>query len=126
MAEVYYALADLVEARKTYSRALRYAQQAGVGAKWRARVLHRIADIDVQSLNWRQALVVYEQICAIKPDDIEAFRRLVDLNFRLGERSQALVSLENFIKYMNRENRAEDILKFLEELVKEKSQQADK
>ena len=73
MAEVHYALAELVEARKTYSRALRYAQQAGVGANWKVRILHRIADIDVQSLNWRQAMTVYEQICALKPDDMEAF-----------------------------------------------------
>jgi len=124
MAEVHYSLAELVEARKTYSRAMRFAEQAGVGPVWRVRVLHRIADIDVQSLNWRQALTVYEQICTIKPDDVEAFRHLIDLNFRLGERAQALTSLEKFVKYMNKENRSDGVLEFLEDLVKERPQQA--
>jgi tetratricopeptide (TPR) repeat protein len=124
MAEVHYSLAELVEARKTYSRALRYAQQVGVGANWRVRILHRIADIDVQSLNWRQAMTVYEQICALKPDDIEAFQHLIDLNFRLGERAQALAFLENLFNFMNKEKRSESMLKFLEELVEERPQQA--
>ena len=124
MAEVHYALAELVEARKTYSRAMRYAQQVGVGVNWKARILHRIADIDVQSLNWRQAMTVYEQICVLKPDDIEAFQHLIDLNFRLGERAQALATLENLIKFMNKEKRTDSLLKFLEDLAEERPQQA--
>ena len=57
MAEIYYSLAELAEARKTYSRALRFIEQSGLDESYRIRILHRVADIDVQSLNWRQGLI---------------------------------------------------------------------
>ena len=124
LAEVRYSMAELLEARKTYTRALRYAQQTGASPAWRVRVLHRIADIDVQSLNWRQALTIYEQICALQLDDIRACNKLIDLNFRLGERTQALAGMNQFITYMNREGREDDVIEFMENLVNERPQQA--
>jgi len=116
MAEVNYSLAELTEARKTYTRVLRLIQQAGVGDSRRVRVLHRIADIDVQSLNWRQALTIYQQICVVQPDNIEANKKLIDLNFRLGERNQALAALGNFIKTFRKAGRRADIIVFLSKL----------
>jgi len=124
LAEVHYSMAELLDARKTYTRALRYAKQSGASPAWRVRVLHRIADIDVQSLNWRQALTIYEQIAVLQPDDTRAFNKLIDLNFRLGERSQALARMNQFIAYMNIEGRGNDIIEFMENLVSERPQQA--
>jgi tetratricopeptide (TPR) repeat protein len=116
LAEVHYSLAELTESRKTYTRALRMVQQSEDGDTWRVRILHRIADIDVQSLNWRQALTIYQQICSIQPDDIEANRKLIDLNFRLGERNQAQAALDHFIKTFRKAGRRADIIVFLEKL----------
>ena len=116
LAEVYYSLAELPEARKTYTRALQCAQETGLGENWRVRLMHRIADIDVQRLNWRQALIIFEQICSIRPDDLNANQRLIDLNFRLGERKQALAGMETFAQAMNAEGRLEDVVHFLEKL----------
>jgi tetratricopeptide (TPR) repeat protein len=124
MAEVYYRLAELSGARKTYTRALRFAEQASLGETWRVRILHRIADIDLQSLNWRQALIIYQQICGIRPDDLDANQRLIDLNFRLGERKQAIAVIETFIQGLNTEGRQEEVVSFLETLSREWPQQA--
>lgn len=124
LAEVYYSMAEMTEARKTYSRALRFVEQSGLGESWRVRILHLIADIDVQSLNWRQGLIIYEKILAVRPDDFEASRRLVDLNLRLGERKQALDGLQAFIRILNADDRSEDALSFLEKLVSDWPQQA--
>lgn len=118
-AEVHYSLAELTEARKTYSGALRLIQQSGSGDSLRIQILHRIADIDVQSLNWRQALTIYQQICALQPDEMNANRKLIDLNFRLGERNQAFGTLNNYIKKLRTEDRQEEVITFLEDLLED-------
>jgi tetratricopeptide (TPR) repeat protein len=124
LAEVYYSMAELTQARKTYTRALRFVEQSNLGESWRIQILHRIADIDVQSLNWRQGLTIYERILAIRPDDLDASQRLIDLNLRLGERKQALDSVQALIQTLNAENRSEDALSFLEKIVNQWPQQA--
>jgi tetratricopeptide (TPR) repeat protein len=124
LAEVYYSMAELAQARKTYTRALRFVEQSSLGESWRIQILHRIADIDVQSLNWRQGLIIYERILAIRSDDLDANQRLIDLNLRLGERKQALDSIQALIQTLNAENRSEDALGFLEKIVNQWPQQA--
>jgi len=124
MGEVYYSLAELSEARKTYTRALRFAEQSGLNESWRIRIFHRIADIDVQSLNWRQGLTIYQKILAVRPNDIDASNSLVDLNFRLGERAQALNGIEALVRTLNNESREEEGCQFLEKLSKDWSEQA--
>ena len=69
LAEAYYSLADLATARLTYTRALRYAQQINVERSVKVNILRRMADIDMQSLDWRQALRVFEQVRTLEPED---------------------------------------------------------
>ena len=124
LAEVYYSLADLTNSRKSYAKALRLAQISELDITWQVRVLHRIADIDIQSLDWRQAANIYQEICKIKPDDQKAYGSLLDLNFRLGESDQAIKELDTFISYMNTNNRVTEAIQFLEKQVDERPQQA--
>jgi tetratricopeptide (TPR) repeat protein len=124
LAEVYYSLAELANARKSYAKALRLAQITDVNPVWKIRVLHRIADIDIQSLNWRQALLIFQEICTIKPDDEKAVSQLIELNLRMGERDQAMIELDKFIGYLNENQRSDEALEFLEKQVEERSQQA--
>ena len=119
LADVYYNLADLNRARETYLEALRLAQKSGVESAFKAQILHQIADIDLQSLDWRQALQIYEQICKFRPDDQKAQAGLVDLNFRLGQGHQAMVALQVYIKYLQGKEKTEEALAFLENLVEE-------
>ena len=116
MAEIQYSLAELAEARKTYTQALQYIQKSGLDNQWRVRLLHRVADIDIQRLNWRQALEIYQQICKIHPDDLEANRRVIDLNFRLGERNLAESQMSNYVQTLVAEGRNKDVITFLEKL----------
>ncbi len=124
LAEVRYSLAELNEARKTYARALQLVQKSQLEGKWRVRLLHRIADIDIQRLNWRQALTIYEQICDTNPDDVNVNARLIDLNFRLGENRQAEVCVGNFVESLNAKGRREDVVSFLEKLCEDWPQRA--
>jgi tetratricopeptide (TPR) repeat protein len=118
-AEVYYNLADLEMARKTYNEAMKVAQQSGVGSGWRVKILHRMADIDLQSLDWRHALLIYEQIRNMKPDDAKARSSLIELYFRLGQETQAMMELDNYLAFLINAGRISDAIQFLEGLVQE-------
>jgi tetratricopeptide (TPR) repeat protein len=124
LAEVYYSLADLPNSRKAYVKALRLAQISNLDINWQVRVLHRIADIDIQSLNWRQAALIFKEVVKLKPDDEKGYAGLLDLNFRLGEGRQAIKELDNYIQYLKTNNRSSDAIRFLERQVEERPQQA--
>lgn len=119
LAEVYYSLADLTMARKTYTEALRAAQQAGAERSLRVRILHCMADIDLQSMNWRQAIRVYEQIRTLQPDDEPARARLINLSYRLGQEQQALGELDNFLTYLSSNGREARAVAFLNALIED-------
>jgi tetratricopeptide (TPR) repeat protein len=119
MGEVYYNLADLEMTRKTYTEALRIAQQSGVDRSWRIQILHRMADIDMQSLDWRQALRIFEQIRTLQPDDEKARANLVELNFRLAQDAQAMNELENAVSTFSAQGDKSRGIEFIENLVKE-------
>jgi tetratricopeptide (TPR) repeat protein len=117
LAEVYYHQADLEMARKTYAEALHLCQQYRLDRSWAVEILNRVADIYMQSLDWRQALHAFEQICALKPEDEKARYSLVDINFRLGQESKALSELDNYLSYLNSQRQKDKIVSFLETLV---------
>jgi len=123
LADVHYNLADLGNARKTYTDALRFNQQSYQDKKLSNQILHKIADIDVQSLDWRQALKVYEQIKLMQPDDRVARNRLVELNFKLGQESQALNEMDNYLSRLLTNHRYDDAVNYLETLLQDNLQQ---
>ncbi len=119
LAEIYYRLAELDMARKTYTTALRLVQQANADRSWNVRILQRMADIDIQRLDWKQAVRVYEQIRTLRPEDASARKQLIALNLRLARPEQALVELENYLAYLETNGKVNDGVAFLEDLVTE-------
>lgn len=122
LADTYSHLADLDQARKIYTQALRLTQQHPTEREWSVRILQRMADIDMQRLDWKQAIRVFEQIRTIKPEDEATRRQLVELNLRLGQQAQAQIEMESYLTYLeSTQNNAAAVL-FLEELIKEHPQ----
>lgn len=119
LAEVYYSLADRSNARKTYVAALRLATQMNASKDTKAMVMHRLADLDMQGLDWRQALRVYEQLKVIQPDDDQARSTLIDLNLRMNQINQALAEVDDYISYLFSVKRYDAALQFVEGLVKD-------
>jgi tetratricopeptide (TPR) repeat protein len=101
LAEVYNSMGDLEMARKTYAECLRIAQQANVVQSLQVIILKRMADIDLQNLDWRQALRVLDQISTMQPDDEEIRFNLIQLNIRLEQEPQALTELDKYLEYLN-------------------------
>ena len=119
VADIYYRLAELDMARKTYTNALRVVQQANADRSWNVHILQRMADIDMQRLDWKQAMRVFEQIRTLRPDDVSVRKSLIDLNLRLAQQPQAVAELENYLSYLNTNGKGNQIIPFLEELVNE-------
>jgi tetratricopeptide (TPR) repeat protein len=124
LAEVYYNLADLGAMRQTYTEALRLAQQTNVSKAWKVKVLHRMADLEMQSLDWRQALRIYEQIRNLQPDDESSRTSLIGLNLRLGLIPQAMAELDGYVAHLLENKQYDESLQFVEKLVNENPKQA--
>ena len=123
LADIYYRLAELDMARKTYTTALQVVQQTGADRSWNVHILQRMADIDMQRLDWKQAMRVFEQIRTLRPDDEKVRRSLIDLNLRLAQQPKAIAELESFLSYLESNGKKEQAIPFLQELVKENEDQ---
>lgn len=117
LADIYYRLAELDLARKTYLSTLKIAQQSTTNRSWSVQILYRLADIDMQRLEWRQALRVFEQIRTLKPDDVKARINLVDINMRMGQESAALNEVDSYLNYLDNMRQSSQGIEFLKGLV---------
>jgi tetratricopeptide (TPR) repeat protein len=123
LAEVYYRLAELDMARKTYTTALHLVQKSNADRSWNVSILQRMADIDMQRLDWKQAVRVYEQIRTLHPDDQAVRRQLMDLHTRMAQPQLATTELDSYLTFLENNGRSADAIPFLEELVREYADQ---
>jgi tetratricopeptide (TPR) repeat protein len=123
LAETYYNLADLAMARKTYTQALRFAQQSNIDRPTKVKLMHRMADIDMQSLDWRKAIQVFEQIRTMDPEDGKARDMLFDLNLRSGQDDQAMAELDNYLNHLISVNRTTEALEYINAKISENQTQ---
>ncbi|HEX6270841.1 MAG TPA: tetratricopeptide repeat protein [Anaerolineales bacterium] len=120
LADIYYRLAELDAARKTYTTALRVVQQTNADRTWNVHILQRMADIDMQRLDWKQAIRVYEQIRTLRPDDEGVRKSLIELSLRMGQPAQANAELESYLTYLQTSNRGAQGITFVQELLAER------
>lgn len=123
LADIYYRLAELDQARKTFATALDLARRPNTNRAWSVKLLQRMADIDLQSLDWRQAIQAYEQIRTIAPEDASIRETLIDLNLRLAQVPQAQAELDSFQAFLEH-NQPAGLLPFLQKMVDEHPGQA--
>jgi tetratricopeptide (TPR) repeat protein len=123
LANIYYRLAELDLARKTYTTALHLAQQDGANSAWSNKLMRRMVDIDMQRLDWRQAVRIFEQLRTLEPDDPFVRKNLIELNFHLNQLPQATAELDGFLTHLESSGRRGDVVPFLEEMIKEDPKQ---
>lgn len=119
LADIYYRLAELDQARKTYTTALRLAQQPNANRQWSAQILRRMADIDMQRLEWKQALRVFEQLRTLRPDDEGARNSIIELNLRMAQPAQAQSELASYMEYLESNKKKDEAIPFIEKLIEE-------
>jgi tetratricopeptide (TPR) repeat protein len=123
LANVYYNLADLEQAQGAYSKALNLASTNGKNNNLIVQILHNIADINLQSLDWRRALKIYDQIRSIDPGDAKARENLIEVNLRLSQPARAETELEDYLLYLKSTGQTQEETVFLERVCAENPDQ---
>ncbi len=117
LADAHYELTQVVEAQDQYDQALRLAGRSRKAKTWTARILHRLGDINLQRLDWRGAIDVYQRLKRAVPDDTKARAELTELYFNLQRERQALSELDDLIKLYKSRGESDQALELLEDLV---------
>jgi tetratricopeptide (TPR) repeat protein len=118
LAKAYLALADMEGAWQVYSTAYQQAASHNASPERIKEVLHALGDINVQRLDWHQALRAYEEINSLDDTDERAWMAIVDLNFRLQQRQEAIRALDGYLGYCIRSGKLEHVADTLEEQVR--------
>ena len=98
LADAYYQLAQPERAREVYSEAMRLAPRGVEDSRWEVRILHKMADLDLQRLDWQAAIKDNEEILRISPDDERAHLALYRLYPRVGRRHLGVNALDKLLK----------------------------
>jgi tetratricopeptide (TPR) repeat protein len=101
-----------------YTEALKYATQGDPARHWEVNVLHRIGDIYMQRVNWRQAMRAYQRIKRIDEQDEKARLSLVDLYFKTEQRDEALRELDELIEFYGSRRQPRQVLSLLQDAVR--------
>jgi len=120
LADSYYHAAQMDKARDTYQEALRLAPRGDSERRWAIRILHKIGDIDMQRVDWKRAIDVYEQIRDLAPDDERARLTLMELYHRSNRPNLAIAELDSLLKIYHKSNRVERIFAILEDAARER------
>jgi tetratricopeptide (TPR) repeat protein len=119
LADIYYRLTELDMARQTYAAALRLVQKSHNYRKWAIQILYKVADIDLQRLDLRQALRIFEQIRTLEPEDIDARVNLVILYYRLGQNAGGASEAEGFATLLENSGKRSQAIDFLGAVIAE-------
>jgi tetratricopeptide (TPR) repeat protein len=117
LADSYYHLAQMDQARAAYEKALQLASKVDRDRRWQVRILHEIGDLDMQRVDWRHAVGVYQQIRDRAPEDQRARLILTELYYRLGRSDLAIAELDHLVGMWRKSGKSERSLTALEELV---------
>lgn len=118
LGEAYYQLAQVDKARATYQNALKLASQGSAEQGWRARLLRRLADIDMQRFDWSRALVAYRELRQEEPDDERTVLTLIDLYYRVRQPALALRELDQYLKQLVASGRGNKVAGILEDMAR--------
>jgi tetratricopeptide (TPR) repeat protein len=124
LANVYYLLAELDLARQTYQSALALSQQSSSTRQWAVQVLNKLADIELQSLDWKQAIRVFEQLRSLQPLDPGPRATLIDLHLQMGQTNVAMSELDSYLKLMESPENAAKSAHFIESLLEDRPGEA--
>jgi tetratricopeptide (TPR) repeat protein len=117
MGDAYYNLAEGDQARGTYLEALELVPRGSADKGWRSRLLRSIADIDMQRLDWKNAIYAYSELNTSEPDDEDVTNTLIDLYYKVGQPKMALDHLDAHLMQLVRTGQGSRVVKVLERMV---------
>lgn len=97
LGNTYQQLGQSDDAIRAYREGLDLVSSTDQSREWRAKILHRLADLQNQLGAWRDALSLYTEVKQLLPQEDGARRALVQLQLQLGSTSAALKELEELL-----------------------------
>jgi tetratricopeptide (TPR) repeat protein len=119
LAEVFFPLAELDSARTAYTKALALSQTLPESGAVRMKLLQRLADLDIQRLDWDSAIATYVEISEVSPGNKKASTTIVDLSYRLGKSRVAEQEIERFMALFDPVEHKEVVEDYLISLITE-------
>jgi tetratricopeptide (TPR) repeat protein len=123
LADGYYQIAQADKSLEKYGEALRLAPRASDEKAWRARLLRKMADIQMRRANWREAADLFAPLVAVAPEDERARLQLIDLNYKLGRAKEADGHTVALVDYYRQQGAMDRALALLQEAVRLQPQQ---
>jgi len=117
MADTYYHMAQIDKAVETYETALQLVPRSADRVLWEPRILHLLADIYTQSVEWVKARKACQRILAVTPADTQARQQLIDLSLKLEDHSRGIQELDESLRQYHSEGADEAAVDLLRELV---------
>ena len=124
LANIHYLMADLEKTHRTYEEALALSRNSRAPRQWVVKILGKMADLEIQSLEFKSAVRIFEQIRSLQPQEMAPRATLIDLNFRLGQASQAMAELDEYLKILENSRQVDKAGRFLDELLKDRPESA--
>ena len=125
LADVFYNLAELNKARETYQKALELARSYEGEVDWQKNILLRLADIDIQRLDWESALKTFREISSQYPRDEETSIHIVGLHYQLGQDLLARDEIDRYLGVLEAGEDSQAALRYLENLRDELPRKVD-
>jgi len=120
LAESYFHRAQMDQAKDVYQEALRLAPRGNSERRWEVEILHRIADIDMQRIDWKRAATVYERIRRLAPDDERAHMALMELYDRFNRTDLAVSEIDALTAIYKAQGDDDKVFALLEDAVRER------
>jgi tetratricopeptide (TPR) repeat protein len=120
LANVYYLLAELDMARQTYQAGLALAQKSSAVRDWSIQILNKLADIELQSLDWKQSIKYFEQLRSLDPMEPAPRATLIDLYLQIGIPQAAMNELDAYLKLVSTSEQPTKCVRFLDDLLQER------
>jgi tetratricopeptide (TPR) repeat protein len=118
IADIYYKLANLDAAKESYIEAVGVTYDIKDSFDIKKRILSTIADIDIQKLQWGEALETYKTMREIDPNDISNWKKIISLNIKLGNDPDAERELDDCLAHLSNVEDG-DVFNFLQEFISE-------
>jgi len=125
IANVHYLLAELDLARNDYQKALTISQKTVTSRTWAVQILNKLADIELQSLDLKQAIKILEQLRSLEPLDSTTRATLIDLYLRIGLASGAMNELDAYLKLLETAGHSDRSERFLADLLEDRPDNID-
>lgn len=125
IANVHYLLAELDLARVDYQKGLSLSQKTVTSRTWAVQILNKLADIELQSLDLKQAIKILEQLRSLEPLESTTRATLIDLYLRIGLPSGAMNELDAFLRLLETAGHSDRAERFLDSILDDRPDNID-